>query len=189
MSPARRTVPWWRVFLGCALTMSALLAGSAAAGAHTELLGSNPADGATVATSPAQVTLTFTQDVQPGFTSVTVVAPDGTQAQGGGPVENGSTVSVPVRPLSTLGVYTIGYRVLSADGHPVEGSIRFSYRGSPTPSARAPVPTSADPTTTSAPALSDPHESSNTPLWPWAVGIVVLLAAGVITALRLGRAR
>lgn len=190
MSPAQHAFPPWRVILALALTALALLVGSAAAGAHAELLGSDPADGANIPTSPPQVTLTFNQNVQPGFSAITVVGPDGTQVQGGTPVEKGPTVSVPVRPLSAPGEYTTGYRVLSADGHPVEGSVRFVFSGSPTQAA-APTPsTAADPTTAaSTPAASGRQDSSSTPLWPWVLGIVLLLAVGVITALRIGRAR
>lgn len=184
MSSRQRAFAPWRVFLAFAFTGLALLVGSDAASAHTELLGSDPADGANVTTSPPQITLTFTQRVQPGFSSTAVVGPDGTQFQAGAPVENGSTVSVPVRPLSTPGEYTTGYRVLSADGHPVEGSIRFVFSGSATQAA--PVQSTAtDPTaTTSAPAAAG-KQDGGTPLWPWLLGLSLLLVVGAIIAFRL----
>lgn len=190
LSPARRAFAPWRTFLALGLTALMLLVGSGAAGAHTELLGSDPADGASVATSPSQVTLTFSQEVQAGFSSITVVGPDGTQFQAGTVVENGPTVSVPVRPLSAPGEYTTGYRVLSADGHPVDGSVRFTFSGSPAqPTATTPSTTAGSITTTPAPTASGGQNSDGTPLWPWVLGVAALLSAGVIAALRIGRTR
>lgn len=48
-----------------------------AALAHAALAGSNPADGAELETAPEQVTVTFTEDIQPQFAAMTVVGADG----------------------------------------------------------------------------------------------------------------
>ena len=56
---------------------AALLLGAAPAWAHSQLDASNPADGASVATPPPAVSLTFNEDVQAGFTVITLIGPDG----------------------------------------------------------------------------------------------------------------
>lgn len=147
--------------------------------AHNVLVGSDPADGAKLATGPAKVSLTFDQPVQFGFNTVTVTSADGAHWEAGPVAVEGNAVSAPVRPLGPAGVYTIGYRILSADGHPVTGAIRFTLT---TPGTGTPA--SVAPTGAAQPGGAD---GGGTPVWPWIVGAVVLLAAGVVIALRIGR--
>jgi methionine-rich copper-binding protein CopC len=155
----------------------AFLGGAGSAVAHNELIGSEPADGATVASSPARVTLIFDLPVQPGFSTVIVTGPDRTQWQAGAAVDNGATVSMPVRPLGPVGQYTIAYQVLSADGHPVRGAVRFTFVH---PGAGV-APGSA------AQSSATQTEAASTPVWPWLVGGAVLVVAGAVVALRIGR--
>ncbi|MGH3940752.1 MAG: copper resistance CopC family protein, partial [Pseudonocardiaceae bacterium] len=103
----------------------ALLISTGTAAAHNSLIASDPPDGASLPTGPAQVSLTFDLPVQSGFTTVTVTGPDGNQWQTGAPTEDGAMVSMPVRPLGPTGEYLIGYQVLGADSHTVRGAVRF----------------------------------------------------------------
>ena len=103
-----------------------LLLGAAPAWAHSKLDASNPADGADVATPPASVSLTFDEDVQAGFTVMTLIGPDGKDYHSGSVTETDETVTVNALPLGPAGVYQIGYRVVSADGHPVSGKTSFT---------------------------------------------------------------
>lgn len=179
-----------------ALAGLSLLAGAGPAFAHSALIGSDPRNGAVMATGPQQVNLTFSESVQAGFSDVTVVGPDGRQWQAAEPSVDGAVVSVPVRSLGPAGEYTVGYRVLSADSHPVQGSISFTLT-EPGPGATAPAP----PAETSAPARGDgaivptagaedaAEAGGGTPVWPWLAGAGVLLLLGVAAALRVGRSR
>jgi hypothetical protein len=95
-----------------------------------------------------------------------------------------------VSPLGPAGSYQVGYRVVSDDGHPVQGKVSFTLT-KPGPAASA--GTAAEPTAAPAPAAAPvaPQASSqqggSAPIWPWLVGGVVLVAAGTAVALRLGR--
>lgn len=176
-----------RVLALLALAGIGLLAAAGPASAHAALIGSDPAAGASMAAGPQQVSLTFSEPVQPGFTVVTVVGPDGRQWQAAEPTADGAVVSVPVRPLGPAGEYTIGYRVLSADSHPVQGSISFTLT-EPGPAAAAapsaaPAPADAAPAATDSPAAA----GGGAPIWPWLVGAGVLLVLGVVAALRFSR--
>lgn len=164
---------------------AALLLGAAPAWAHSQLDASNPANGASVATSPAAVSLTFNEDVQAGFTVITLIGPDGKDYHRGDVTETDQTVTVDALPLGPAGVYQIGYRVVSADGHPVSGKTTFTLTtaGPGSPEAQAPVATAAP----NAVPNAAPAENGGTPVWPWIVGAVVLVAGGVVLALRLGR--
>ena len=176
----------------------ALLLGAAPAFAHTRLQSSNPADGSSLDTAPQQVSLTFNEPMQAGFATLTVVGPDSTQYQSGQVSTNGGTVTIGVSPLGPAGKYEIGYRVISEDGHPVSGSVAFTLTA-PGPAAATPTPApaaapasptpipAAPPAPAPAPVAASTSDGGDTPVWPWIVGGVVLIAIGAVAALRLGR--
>jgi methionine-rich copper-binding protein CopC len=170
----------------------ALLLGATPALAHTRLLSSDPTDGASLDTAPPEhVSLTFNETMTPGFSTITVVGPDGARYETGQVGAEGGTVSIALLPLGAAGRYEIGYRVVSADGHPVTGSVTFTLTtpgpgattAAPEPSAAPAAPAAAAPPPAAAPAESD----GGMPVWPWIIGAVVLVGGGVVAALRLGR--
>ncbi|WP_033295981.1 copper resistance CopC family protein [Amycolatopsis jejuensis] len=175
-----------KVLTALAISGVALFATATPALAHNVLVSSDPASGASVAKGPAKITLTFDQYVQNAdVNQIAVTGPDGGQwAEGPVSVEN-NVLSAPLRPLGPAGKYTVGYRVLSADGHPVSGEIPFTLTtaGTGTP-AKVDAAKAAG-----APAQTAPQEnsSSGVPIWVWIAGAVVLLAIGLTVALRSGR--
>ncbi len=118
------------------------LAGPAAA--HNVLISSDPAEGATLQAAPAVVRLTFDQPVQDFQPVVTVIGPDNQRYESGPPAIDSTVVTAPVAGLSAAGPYVIAYRVVSADGHPVEGEVHFQLaEAAPTDSTPAePAPAS-----------------------------------------------
>lgn len=92
------------------------------AAAHTELERSTPASGATVP-EVAEVTLVFSEDVR--LAKVKVVDATGTEFQSGAVRVAGDTVAQQVSDGMAAGEYTLAYRVVSTDGHPVEGTVPF----------------------------------------------------------------
>lgn len=161
----------------------ALMLGSAPAWAHSKLEGSDPASDSSMATAPQKVSLTFNEPVQPGFTVITVIGPDGDDYHSGDISEVDDTVSVGVLPLGPAGAYQIGYRVVSADGHPVSGNVPFTMTTAGTGSGAAAPPSGSSPSA-AAPAAGG---TGGAPVWPWIVGAVVVVVIGVGAALRLGR--
>ena len=172
----------------------ALLLGAAPAFAHTRLESSDPADKSSVDTAPESVSLTFNEDISAEFASMSVVGPDGTNYATGQVSAAGGQVSTAVSPLGPAGAYEIGYRVVSDDGHPVQGKVTFTLT-TPGPGAATAAPaTAAPPTAQAAPPATtavDPQASTQpsegAPIWPWLVGAVILVASGAVVALRLGR--
>lgn len=175
-----------RVLAVASITAATLLLGAAPAAAHARLVDSDPPDGASLATAPERVTLTFNERMQQEFTTVTVVGPDGSQWQTGEIVVDGPTITATVRPLGPAGQYQIGYRVVSDDGHPVQGSVSFTLTA-PGPGAATAASTSAPEPAAAAPDQAQPEADGGVPVWPWVAGAVVLVALGVVVALRLGR--
>lgn len=161
------------------LTGLVLLGATGPAAAHAALISSDPADGATVGTPPRQIRLTFSQPVQESFSTVTVTGPGGRRWQRGPARSDGAVVTVPLQPLRPAGRYIVAYRVLSADGHPVDGTIAFTLTA-PGPAA-APTP-SPQPV-----ARNERASGSEMPVWPWVAGAMLLAGAGTVLARRLGR--
>lgn len=119
---------------GSALRLAAALASSAAlvllsaapALAHSTLVASEPAAGANVDVSPADVRLTFDEALSPGVGAVTVTGPDGVRRQHGPALVDGGSVTQALDRLAVPGRYRVSYRLVSADdGHPVVGALHF----------------------------------------------------------------
>lgn len=145
---------------------------------HNQLLGTNPPDYAQLATGPARVTLTFDLPAQRGLSTIIVTGPDGHQWQAGPATEQGATVTAPLRPLGPAGNYTVAWRIISADGHPVRGTFQFTLT---TPSTGTPA---TDRTTSTGDSAS-----AGTPVWPWLTGAGALVIAAGMLALRARRTR
>ncbi len=157
------------------ITLLITVLGAGNASAHDSLIGVDPADGATIATGPATITLTFSDLVQNLQPLVTVVGPDGGHWEGSPVAASDNTVTAPVNPLGPAGVYTVAFRVISADGHPVEGSTTFTL--------------SAAGTGTANPAATAGTVASNDiPGWVWilasALVLVAVVIGGVVTTRR-----
>ncbi|CCQ13612.1 putative copper resistance protein [Rhodococcus sp. AW25M09] len=165
-----------------AITLAATALSIAPASAHASLQSSNPAENAVLDAAPDEVTLTFSQDLQSTFATVTVVGSDRSQWGASEPVVDGNTVTVDLDGLGDAGEYTIGYRVVSGDGHPITGAIPFQLtQASPVPVA--PPATDLSFTNEAAPAAAEDTDSGF-PLWVIAVVVVAVGASGVLFALR-----
>lgn len=115
------------------LALAVLLAQVGTALAHAALNAAAPADGAVVETAPALYSLTFSEPVSP--LSLKLVRPDGSSLALDRFAVRGNSVEIEAPPDLGRGTHVLSWRVVSADGHPVGGSIVFSIGE---PSARAP---------------------------------------------------
>jgi copper transport protein len=114
-----------------------LLVTSVPAEAHATLSASSPSDGAVLAALPPVATLTFDEPVRPVTDYITVLDPDG-RSVGGAVAAAGPKVTVGLPRTTVQGTYTLTWRVISADSHPVGGAISFSF-GHPSRAAAASV--------------------------------------------------
>jgi methionine-rich copper-binding protein CopC len=92
--------------------------------AHAFLDHAEPRVGNKVATPPREVTLWFTQKLEPAFSSVTVTNATGQRVDTGKARVSGNQMSVSLRPGGT-GTYHVTWRVLSVDTHTTDGSFSF----------------------------------------------------------------
>jgi methionine-rich copper-binding protein CopC len=164
-----------RLVIGGILACLAMLGLATPAFAHDFLVGSNPANGAQLTTGPATVQLTFNAPVQNGPNVITVIGPDGNHwEKTANPTVLGDTASASVAPLGPAGTYTIGYRLISADGHPTQGEVQFTLTTAGT----------GTPMTTGAGTGS---AAGGLPIWLYIVAVLVLLGAGSFAVPRIGR--
>ena len=175
------------------LTAMTIVLTATPAMAHAELIASDPADGASLGTAPTQVRLTFNEPVTPAPDVVEIVGPDNTTWTVGTPAVAGEVITAPVQASGPAGAYTLTYRVVSSDGDPVTGSLRFTLTA---PATTTPPPTTTTTTTTTTPP-AEPTEATaaegdgddGVPVWVWIAGAVVLVGVGTAVALRAGRAK
>lgn len=103
--------------------------------AHAALTATNPSSG-TELTELSEVSLTATEDLldlgDGTGSDFAVTDSDGHFYGDGCVIIDGSTASMPVQ-LGAAGEYTVAYRVVSADGHAIDGVWTFTY--SPAPDA------------------------------------------------------
>ncbi|GAA3698054.1 copper resistance protein CopC [Nonomuraea antimicrobica] len=146
--------------LSAILAAALLVFGTAApALAHDTLKSSNPAKGAEVE-SVDEIRLEFSAKVRMPF--VIVRGEGDAQHQSGEPEVDGAVVTQAVGGPLPDGKYTIAYRVVSSDGHPIEGEIPFRVKGAPSPEPSASEEAaSAPPPASAAPSASAPTPSGS----------------------------
>jgi copper resistance protein C len=91
--------------------------------AHATLDHASPQVGSTVGSSPEQVTLYFTDNLESKFSGAEVRNSAGVRADLGSRA-SGNSLRVSVKGLSA-GAYTVSWHVLSADTHKTQGSFNF----------------------------------------------------------------
>ncbi|MGW2036489.1 copper resistance CopC/CopD family protein [Streptomyces virginiae] len=127
---ARATALLPRLALVLAALLATLFTAAAPATAHAALTASDPTDGAVVATAPAQVTLSFSEQVAMGDDSIRVLDPQGRRVDTGELRDmcSGNTVRYGTALHSGLpnGTYTVAWQAVSADSHPISGAFTFS---------------------------------------------------------------
>ncbi|MEV6973474.1 FixH family protein [Kitasatospora sp. NPDC093806] len=113
--------------LGAVLAL--LLAGAGPAAAHATLQSTDPAQNAVLAAAPQSVTLTFSEAVSLSADSVRVLDPAGKAVDSGSPAHadgKPSTARVGLSSGLANGTYTVAWRAVSEDSHPIGGAFTFS---------------------------------------------------------------
>ncbi|MER7731131.1 copper resistance protein CopC [Streptomyces erythrochromogenes] len=127
---ARATAFLPRLALVLAALLATLFTAAAPATAHAALTASDPTDGAVVATAPAQVTLSFSEQVAMGDDSIRVLDAQGRRVDTGELRDmcSGNTIRYGTALHSGLpnGTYTVAWQAVSADSHPISGAFTFS---------------------------------------------------------------
>lgn len=191
-----------RALVASALALLILLIATGSALAHSELVSSDPADKAVLATSPTTITLTFSEDLDPGKSSFKLLGPAGTIGDG--------TVSADpvVMTLSDLaldpGDYEIQWTSAALDGDILRGTLTFtvseaastpeapsaepSATAAPSAAASAGPSSAATSTPTPTPVPAEPAASSGDVVLPIVIALVLVAGVGAYVLRRSRRA-
>ncbi|ERG63091.1 hypothetical protein L332_01300 [Agrococcus pavilionensis RW1] len=189
--------------------------------AHAAVIGSTPSDGDTVTEQPGTFGVVLNEEILSLAGADSANRLQLTDAAGlyygdGCAVVEGDTISLEAQ-LGAAGDYSLAYQVVSADGHPVDGSVSFAFEpadgeagaaGSETaPICGVAAPDASEPASTTEPEASvDPSEAAPGPVatddatptdaaegdeggeFPFiAIGVIALLAVLAIVAYTVNR--
>lgn len=139
----RRRIAQGLALLGTVLVL-VLFGGVGGASAHAALTGTDPQDGSVLKTAPTEVTLSFSESIGLLDDSFRVLDPDNRRVHTGEPGHAGDrsdTARVTLPKGLGTGTFTVAWRVVSADSHPISGAFTFSI-GKP---SATPPPVPVDP--------------------------------------------
>jgi copper transport protein len=122
LTPSRRGVA--PTLLALLLLALACIGWSTPAAAHASLVFTHPAEGSLVEAAPERFSITFSEPVSPLV--LRVIAPDGGALDLGEYAVKDRTVEIAAPAGLGRGTHVLTWRVVSADGHPVAGSVVFS---------------------------------------------------------------
>ena len=190
--PGARSVQRTAVLLaGVLLVAFALVLGSASiASAHDELSSSTPEPDATLKTMPQAIELTFTNVPATIGSQVQVLDAAGEDWAEGEVSITDTVATQAIRAGAPAGTYTVNWRVVSSDSHPIEGTFDFTAtagaaaeasEAAGTPEASAGT---AGPIETADPGALDQEPAADSGLsWGVILMIAVLIALAVVLAL------
>ncbi|WP_166843803.1 copper resistance CopC family protein [Isoptericola sp. BMS4] len=196
-----------------AATMLAVVLPETPAAAHDRLVSADPPDGESLDEPPSELTLTFSGELLGTGAQAAVTTSEGTE-----PADtevDGEVVTVTVPDGLSGGEWVVGWRVVSADGHPIEGELTYDVAGaaseepSPAPSEEPAVEPTAEPTQEASSGAAEPEETASAASghqhgapgaelsengeanWTmsWLFGVAVLAAVGTAAAVLLARRR
>ena len=121
------------------------------ASAHAELVATDPANGAQLVEAPDEITMTFTESVNLLEGGIRLVDSVGATVQTSEPVVDGHTVSWGMPRKLPDGAYTVTWKLVSSDGHPVAGAFSFGVGAAARTLGITPGVTSAPPSSPEAP--------------------------------------
>jgi len=113
------------------VVLAATILAAPHAQAHAFLDHASPAVGSSLPSAPAGVTMWFTQQLEPAFTTATVSDKSGNNVDSGDAQvdpQDPTELRVPLKPLPP-GTYTVMWHALSVDTHTTTGHFNFTVGG------------------------------------------------------------
>lgn len=185
---------------------------SSPAAAHDDFVSSYPKANSTIDDSPDEITLTFSGELtdMEGASVIEVLDDQGATVAIDAPGISGTSITQHLAPKAVTGLFTVRWKVVSADGHPISGE--YTYTVAPmtadsdvdkpegvSPSSSAPEAAAEEPAAeaTGSPAETTkeyggaPSGSGALEFLPLLVvsAFVMILGGGVIGVLLMGRRR
>lgn len=96
------------------------------ASAHGFVVDISPEPDSVLGEAPREITISFNESVSAGSDAIRVFDPSGRQLGGLRAAVHNKRLSAELPGLDVVGSYTVAWRVVSADGHPINGAFLFS---------------------------------------------------------------
>lgn len=165
--------------------------------AHAALTATDPEDGSTVDIAPESVSATFSEILDGPSTEIAVTDPSGETIDVPAAAFEDDTFTQPMR-YTEPGEYTVAYRVISEDGHRVDGAVAFTVESIPEEllaEGAAPEETGApdgaettgEAEATTDAAADDEESSTGASLAMVLLGVLVIVVGGVVMVKLLNR--
>lgn len=122
-----------RAIMACASMLAACFMWASPASAHSSLVRSSPAEGAVLPTAPRSITLEFNEKVSKIAPAVVLRDDSDAVISSRAPTIERNVIRSTVPGGLGNGSYSIVWRVVSIDGHPIQGVIRFAIGHASTP--------------------------------------------------------
>lgn len=185
------------IILGLCFLTATMLLGAVPASAHDAAESSSPAQGATVPTPPEQVSITFNNNPLALGSQVRVNDAAGTNWAEGDVEIVDNVASQKLKEGAPAGLFTVVWRVVSSDSHPIEGTFTFTATsaatgalapgsGSTTAATSPPATPGAVPTLgTAEPGMTPAPEivADSSEPFPWSLVIFASVAVGLLVTL------
>jgi copper resistance protein C len=180
------------LLLGSLVFAAGLLGFAGPAAAHDAAESSSPAQGASVPSPPAQVSVTFGN--KPLGIGASFSVKDASGAEwADGPVEIVDNVaSQKLREGGPAGEYTVSWRVVSSDSHPIEGTFGFTAAGAAEGTGQATAPATGSTAAATVPGMgtaepgvtAEPSVPANSgEPFQWSIVIFAAVAVGLLAVL------
>lgn len=165
-----------RLLAGLVVSAAVAFVSAPTALAHDSVEGTTPADGSTVATVPDKVQLTFNEPPIRIGSEIKITDSSGANWAVGGVDILDKAVTQSLRPGAPAGRYTVQWRVVSADSHPIEGTFSFTAAGG------------ASALTTQEPLISPTAAGTGAPKpaeqpFPWSILAMAVIAGVLVVVL------
>lgn len=119
------------LYLKSAITVVAVIFSATSVLAHAELVAAKPAADATVATSPPELDLTFSESIDLKFSGAKLEDSKGSNiplSPASLAKDNDKTLVIPLTKPLPGGNYVVTWHNLSRDGHKMKGTLKFTVK-------------------------------------------------------------
>lgn len=169
-----------KVIAAIALVVAGILPAQSAF-AHAELESSNPEANSVIGAAPEFVSLTFGEKLmiiegEAGANQVQVTDSSKVRVDNGDFQVTGEVLTVSLKPELADDTYMVTYRVVSEDGHPIEGVLEFEVSAAARSGEAAPMPIAETPEATLYEVPSEEEQPAN----GLVIGISVMVGAAVV---------
>lgn len=175
------------MLLGLAIGTAISLTLASPASAHDDIISSDPVADSTIETLPGEVTLTFSAEILDavGTVALEVRTPDDVNIAKGSPQIHGTEVVQALSPSRATGQFTVLWKVVSSDGHPISGIYTFNVGSAQSmPAATSTSPEAAETVVASEPTPTLDTSDTQQPVAGvtrndgWALRLTLILGGG-----------